>query len=141
MPRRVRRCAGIAVMSRPSNTMRPPSTGSEPDTQLISVVLPEPLGPINPNRSPGFTAMVTRLSPVKPPKRGVSPSLSSSAPATSAPAQPVHEAENALRRQHDEGHQHDADDEQVQLGRDRHRRQLLGGAEQDGADHRPHPAG
>src|SRR5262249_61651918 len=136
MPRRVRRGAGPAVMSRPSTTMRPPSTGSEPDTQLISVVLPEPLGPINPNRSPGFTAMVTRLSAMKPPKRLVSPLISSSAPATSAPAQTAYEAEDAFGRQHDEGHQHDADDEEVELGGDRHRRQLLGGAEQDGADHR-----
>src|SRR5438034_6383303 len=66
MPSRVRRCAGRAVMSRPSKMMWPPSTGSEPDTQLISVVLPEPLGPISPKRSPGFTAMLTWLSARKP---------------------------------------------------------------------------
>src|SRR5262245_5825673 len=118
MPSRVRRCAGMVVMSRPSNATRPPSTGSEPDTQLISVVLPEPLGPINPNRSPGFTAIVTRLSAMKPPKRLVSPSISSSAPATSAPAQPAHEAEDALGRQHDEAHQNDANDQQIELGGD-----------------------
>jgi len=41
---RVRRWAGRFVMSWPSKRMRPPSTGSEPDTQLMRVVLPDPLG-------------------------------------------------------------------------------------------------
>src|SRR4029077_16623686 len=36
--------------------------------QLISVVLPEPLGPIRPKRSPGAMAMLTSDSAVKPPK-------------------------------------------------------------------------
>src|SRR5437868_10014580 len=141
MPRRVRRWAGIAVMSCPSNTMRPPSVGSEPETQLISVVLPEPLGPISPNRSPGLTAMLTPLSAMKPPKRLVSAVISSSGAAIgSASPQPAHEPEDALGGEDDEGHEHDADDEEVQLGGDRHRRQLLRGAQQHGADHRPHPA-
>src|SRR6185436_2813490 len=36
--------------------------------QLMSVVLPEPLGPISPKRSPGAMAMLTSDSAVKPPK-------------------------------------------------------------------------
>ncbi len=42
-------------MSRPSNRIRPPSVGKVPDTQLMSVVLPEPFGPMRPNRSPALT--------------------------------------------------------------------------------------
>ncbi len=55
IPSRVRRWAGRPVISRPSKRIRPPSAGSEPDTQLMRVVLPDPLGPIRPNRSPALT--------------------------------------------------------------------------------------
>ena len=37
--------------------------------QLISVVFPEPFGPIRPNRSPGRISTLTLSSAVKPPKR------------------------------------------------------------------------
>src|SRR5205809_3299607 len=127
MPSRVRRCAGSVVMSRPSKTIRPSSAWSEPDTQLMSVVLPEPLGPIRPKRSPGFTCSVTRLSAVKPPKRLTTPFTSSSAALVDFLDRPwrsnvtaphaAQQPENAFRRHHDEGDQHDPYDEQVQLGR------------------------
>ena len=55
MPSRVRRWAATAVMSTPSKRMRPPSGARAPETQLMRVVLPDPLGPMSPNRSPGFT--------------------------------------------------------------------------------------
>src|SRR6516225_1954142 len=122
-------------MSRPSNRMRPPSAVSDPETQLISVVLPEPFGPMSPNRSPAFTERLTPLRAVKPPNRLTRPSTSSRAPAiASVASQAAHEAEDALRRQNDEGNQHDADDEQVHLGGDRHGGELLRRAQQDGAD-------
>jgi hypothetical protein len=41
---------------------------SRPEMQLMSVVLPDPLGPIRPKRSPGAIAMLTSESAVKPPK-------------------------------------------------------------------------
>src|SRR5215471_14901689 len=108
-------------MSLPSNRMRPPSVVSDPETQLIRVVLPEPFGPISPNRSPALTERLTRLSAVKPPNRLTRPSTSSRAPAIwSVPSQASHEAQDALGRQDDEGDQHDPDDEQVHLGGDGH---------------------
>src|SRR6185369_7429772 len=56
MPRRQRRCGGSAVMSRPSNAMRPVSTRTSPQIRLNSVVLPAPLGPRMPSVSPASTA-------------------------------------------------------------------------------------
>ena len=79
MPSRVRWCGGSAVISRPSKRMAPPLTGSTPETQLMSVVLPDPFGPMRPKRSPALTDKVTPFSAVKPPKRLTSPCTSSSA--------------------------------------------------------------
>src|SRR5215468_5937327 len=50
-----------------------------PLTQLSTLVLPAPLGPMSANSSPAATASETRSSTVKPPKRRVRPSISSSA--------------------------------------------------------------
>src|SRR6185503_7775371 len=122
MPSRVRWCGGSAVISRPSKRIVPPLTGSTPETQLMSVVLPDPFGP-------------------KPPKRLTSPCTSSSAWAiASAASQAPHQAEDPLGRQDDEGDEHDAHDEQIHLGGNRHRRELLGRPQQDSADHRADPA-
>ena len=53
MPRWVRLKAGRRVMSSPAKRTVPPSLqASTPEMQLIRVVLPEPLGPIRPKRSP-----------------------------------------------------------------------------------------
>src|SRR6266540_3530415 len=60
-------------ISSPRNRMEPAVGGSAPDTQLNSVVLPEPLGPISPRISPSRTSKDTRLSAVNPPKRLVTP--------------------------------------------------------------------
>src|SRR5688572_25105364 len=46
--------------------------------QLISVVLPEPFGPMSPKRSPSAMAMLTSESAVKPPKCFDTPSTLSS---------------------------------------------------------------
>src|SRR5262249_51181905 len=121
-------------MSLPSNRMRPPSVVSDPETQLINVVLPDPFGPISPNRSPAFTERLTRLSAVKPPNRLTTPSTSSRTSAiASVASQAPHQAQDALGRQDDEGDQHDPDDEQVHLGRDGHCGELLSRAQQHGA--------
>src|SRR5262245_59900104 len=50
-----------------------------PLTQLSTLVLPAPFGPINANSSPAATASETRSSTVRPPKRSVRRSISSSA--------------------------------------------------------------
>ena len=47
------------VMSRPSNTTEPRSGGIRPETQLKSVVLPAPFGPISPVIVPGSTTRST----------------------------------------------------------------------------------
>ena len=52
----------------PSNAIEPPSFRSEPEMQLMSVVLPEPFGPIRPKRSPRAISTLTSDSAVKPPK-------------------------------------------------------------------------
>ena len=52
MPRRVRMCGCSWVMSSSRNTTVPGSVRNAPEMQLISVVLPEPFGPIRPKRSP-----------------------------------------------------------------------------------------
>src|SRR5215470_1581278 len=128
-------------MSLPSNRMRPPSVVSDPETQLISVVLPEPFGPMSPNRSPALTERLTRLRAVKPPNRLTTPSTSSRAPAIwSVASQAPHQAQDALGREDDEGDQHDADDEQVHLGRDGDRGELLSRTQQHGADDGSDPA-
>jgi len=59
MPSRVRRWAGTAVRSCPSKTILPASFLSVPEMQLMSVVFPEPLGPMSPKRSPRLTWRLT----------------------------------------------------------------------------------
>ena len=68
MPRRARRCGGSWVMSSPQNTTLPVCGRSAPEMQLISVVFPEPFGPIRPNRSPLRISTLILSSAVKPPK-------------------------------------------------------------------------
>ena len=72
MPRRVRMCGGNGVMSSPPNTTVPASVRNAPEMQLISVVFPEPFGPIRPKRSPGRISTLTLSRAMKPPKRFVS---------------------------------------------------------------------
>src|SRR5713226_6813274 len=60
-------------ISSPRRRTEPAVGGRAPDTQLISVVFPEPLGPISPRISPSRTSNDTPLSAVKPPNRFVSP--------------------------------------------------------------------
>ena len=67
--------AGMRVRSWPSNTMPPALGRSAPEMQWISVVLPEPFGPISPKRSPGMMSTLTVSSAVKPPKRLVTPAM------------------------------------------------------------------
>src|SRR5262245_48003650 len=144
MPSRARWCAGMAVISRPWKKIRPPSLRSVPEMQLMSVVLPEPLGPIRPKRSPVWISRLTPLRAWNPPKplttrstrrRGSAISESGSPPSGARPpAHPLEEPEDPLGRQDHEAHQDYPHDQEVQLGGDRHRGHLLGGAQEDRAD-------
>ena len=68
------RCAGRPAMSWPSKATVPRSGFKRPAIRLKVVLLPEPLGPIRPNISPGATAKETWLTARKPPKLLLSPS-------------------------------------------------------------------
>src|SRR2546423_1671289 len=77
---------------------------------LKSVVLPAPLGPMMPSRSPRRTSRLTARTAVRPPKRLVTDSSVSTVPPRTPPRG---DARPALQREaHDEG-QHDAADDQV----------------------------
>ena len=65
-PRTVMRWAGQPVTSTPSKMTRPASGGISPDTQLNSVVLPAPFGPMSPVIGPPRTARFTPSSAVTP---------------------------------------------------------------------------
>src|SRR5437867_13394844 len=62
MPRRYTTSALRPVMSSPRKNTWPAEGWSTPVTQLKSVVLPDPLGPMSPSSSPGSTLRLTRLS-------------------------------------------------------------------------------
>ncbi len=59
MPSRERACGAMAVMSAPSNTMRPLLGATSPVIRLNKVVLPAPLGPITASASPPSTTRLT----------------------------------------------------------------------------------
>ena len=62
--------------------MEPPDGWSAPETQLKQVVLPDPLGPMSPRISPGFTSKVMPWRATNPPKRLVRPETFSTDAAT-----------------------------------------------------------
>ena len=66
-------------MPRPSNSIDPAVGGKAPESMLKIVLLPEPFGPIRPRISPCSTSNETRFTAVKPPKRFVSESTTSTA--------------------------------------------------------------
>ena len=79
-PSRVRSCAAIPSSFRPANRTLPLSLRSVPQMQFTSVLLPEPLGPTRPTRSPCCTASSISASAMNPPKRLPTPLTSSNAP-------------------------------------------------------------
>src|SRR5690349_3728166 len=64
-----------AVMSPPSNMIRPDDGRSTPVRQLKKVLLPAPFGPMTARISPRCTAKLTLLRAVRPPKRIVRSSV------------------------------------------------------------------
>src|SRR6266850_2285620 len=90
-------------MSAPLKRMRPVSVGSTPEIWPMSVVLPAPFGPISACTSPRTTSRVTSSVATTPPKRFETPRSSSMGF--------LQQSGDALRRQHHDGEQHDADGE------------------------------
>src|ERR1700757_1632347 len=109
-------------MSRPSNTMVPPSAKCAPAIAFRSVLLPEPFGPIKPWKLPAATSTSTPSSARNVRKVLLTPRISSSAMAASPapPAAPIRtdalairhdEAENALGLKHHHHQQHEAEND------------------------------
>src|SRR2546430_2558768 len=141
IPLRARWYAGSEEMSCPSNWIEPPSLRRRPDTQLMSVVLPEPFGPIRPKRSPCATSRLTSVSAAKPPKLFDSAWMLRSAliEGSFAREEFAVEAEDAVGCRDDEDDEQHADQQHVDLVRDGHGDDLLQRREKRGADHRAQP--
>src|SRR5256885_16604647 len=88
-------------MSRPSKKIAPASLPRLPEIWPISVVLPAPFGPIRACTSPRTTSSVTSSVATTPPKRFDTARSSSIAASREKPREP-------LRREHDDGEEHDA---------------------------------
>src|SRR5919108_4674530 len=80
---------------------------------LNSVVLPAPLGPMMPSRSPGRTSRLTARTAVRPPKRLVTASSVSTRPPQPEPAG---DARDPLGRESHDEDEHDAVNDQVDPG-------------------------
>src|SRR5579862_1473539 len=76
MPRRARWYGGRPVMSSPSITTLPRVGRCRPVTTLKSVVLPAPLGPINPVIRPPSASIDTSSTATRPPKVTVTSAIS-----------------------------------------------------------------
>src|SRR5690242_7883629 len=111
-------------IARPSKTMLPVSWCKAPDRQLTKVLLPEPLGPMRPSRSPTATESSISCRATNPPNRLPSPLTSrigrsittgTLGSSTGPPPPPValHEPDNSVRRDDHEQNQQHADDQQV----------------------------
>src|SRR3954471_11445419 len=138
-PIRLRSWTRSAVMSLPSNSMRPAFGTSSPASWLISVVLPAPFGPMMACNSPLATSNMTLSEATMPPKRLVRPSTLSIASAT---AQPHQDTVDAAARVERDREQHRAEDEALEFGE---ARQPLFEEEKrhradHGAEHRAHAA-
>src|SRR5918997_3685275 len=73
------RCGGRRSRRAPAKVTLPAVGRSRPDSKLITVVLPAPLGPISPTISPSSTAKETSSTARTPPKWRLKPSTWSSA--------------------------------------------------------------
>src|SRR5215472_9926066 len=110
MPARIRSATEAAVMSRPSNRMRPASGISWALIRLTRVVLPAPFDPTRDRNSPLSTLKSTASTARNAPKRLVNPTVSKSATLWQL-LLPMAAGE-ARRRPDDAGRQHqDEDDE------------------------------
>src|SRR6202140_782144 len=67
MPSAGRSAAAVSDSTRPSYSIRPPSSGTTPEIARNSVVLPAPLGPTIATNCPSPTSRVTSCSARRPP--------------------------------------------------------------------------
>src|SRR3972149_4275892 len=106
-PRRARRGAGRAGMSRPSKKIRPSSESIPPVNWPTSVVLPAPLGPMSARISPDLISRLTLSVAISPPNRFTSLCVQSRESATAThlwpQARDLKRAHHAfLREQYDQ---------------------------------------
>src|SRR5690606_16028359 len=92
------------------NRIVPSSGAKNPDRQFSNVVLPDPLGPTSPTISPGSTEMLTRLRTAMPPNCLLTWSVTSIDP-------PQAFGDEAARFEHQEGGEHEADEQQPDASR------------------------
>src|SRR6476469_6522804 len=78
MPRRERRSDDSRVMSSPAYVTLPADAARSPESTLISVVFPAPLGPTTACSLPSSSAIETSLTAARPPKWRVRPRVASS---------------------------------------------------------------
>src|SRR5436305_5455885 len=102
MPSAARRTGPNREISAPAKRMLPASGFSSPESSLISVVLPAPFGPMTAWISPGATESDTSPVATMPPKRLVSPLVSSTGSATPARSHREEPVQTGLREQHDQ---------------------------------------
>src|SRR5712691_2558826 len=132
-PSRARACIGSAVTSRPPNRIAPESGAISPDTWLISVVLPAPLGPMTACSSPGMRSKVTSSVTTSAPNvlRSLV-RLSTGSVTAEPPCKRASEADEAAAREQDHEHENGAEDHLPVLGEAGEpffREQISGGAD------------
>src|SRR5215469_12095147 len=118
-------------MRSPRKAISPVSLRKVPVMQLTSVLLPEPLGPSRPTRSPVATWKSTPSSATKPPKCLLT-LVAVRMLSAMALLPPGEQADDAVGRQSHEQDEQDADDQEVVLRGDRHRHDLLERADDQG---------
>src|SRR5215469_13938035 len=128
-------------MRSPRKAISPVSLRKVPVMQLTSVLLPEPLGPSRPTRSPVATWKSTPSSATKPPKCLLILVAVRMLSATGLllPSAQGEESDQPVRCQGDEQNEQDTHDQQVELRRDRHRHHLFQRADDHSTDQRPEP--
>src|SRR5437762_11783103 len=102
MPSAARRAGPSREISAPAKRMMPLSGFSSPESALISVVLPAPFGPMTAWISPGATDRDTSPVATRPPKRLVSPLVSSTGSAMPPRSDREEPVQASLREQHDQ---------------------------------------
>src|SRR5689334_3517794 len=117
MPRLTARWGAMPVMSRPRSSTRPALGFTKPVTRLMSVLLPDPLGPMTPSASPCRSSKLTSLTAWTAPKLFERPETRSrTSPANvgllgghqplELPVLAHHHPEDALGNGHGEHQQH-----------------------------------
>src|SRR6185437_7289250 len=114
MPSRAMRSGAHPAMSRPAKRTLPPLGARSPESRLISVVLPAPLGPISPWTPPPCRSSETSLTALRPPKRFDRSAILSAGSATARRRQPLQRAKLAAQAADAFGQQqHGEDDEEA----------------------------